>query len=267
MKLIVLSDLHLTTDGARIIGIDPWARFDQALTHALERHPDAARLVLLGDLTDDGPEASYHALAARLAGLSMPVTAIPGNHDDRTAFRAAFPAHPVCADGFLQSLVDTDTHRLIFLDTLVPTPEPKHSGHLCPARLAWFAGALDGAAGRVVVVFMHHPPLPVGFPALDAIGVTNAAQFWDCARGRVAHLVLGHLHRAVSGCWNGTGFTVLKSLVHQMPMDLASTSFALPVAEPGAYGIVLLRPEGVIVHSDDFTLPDGAAPLVPDGRS
>jgi hypothetical protein len=30
----------------------------------------------------------------------------------------------------------------------------------------------------------------------------------------------------------------------------------LSVAEPGAYGIILLSDEGVVVHTEDFTLPD-----------
>ena len=51
-----------------------------------------------------------------------------------------------------------------------------------------------------------------------------------------------------------------------MPMDMHTTSSALSVAEPGAYGIVLLRPEGVVVHSDDFTLAE-VTPVGADPRS
>lgn len=266
MKLIVLSDLHLTAPGETIIGIDPWARLDQALAHAQQAHPDAARYVLLGDLTHDAPPGSYERLAARLARLPVPVSMIPGNHDDRAALRAAFPDLPVCGAGFVQSLTDTETHRLVFLDTLADAPDPRHAGALCPARLDWFARALDGAGNRKVVVFMHHPPLAVGFPGMDRIGLLNAADFWARARGRVAHLVLGHLHRTVSGTWQDTGFTVLKSITHQSPLNMDDTSTGLSVAEPGAYGIVLLRSEGVVVHSDDFTLTD-IGPVQSDARS
>ena len=150
MKLIVLSDIHVTQPGARIIGIDPWARLDAALTHAQALHPDAERYVLLGDLTHDAPVAVYHRLATRMAQLPVPATVVPGNHDDRAALRTAFADHPVCADGHVQSLVDTKSHRLIFLDTLSPDAQPPHSGALCPARLAWFARALDGAGARKV---------------------------------------------------------------------------------------------------------------------
>lgn len=265
MKLIVLSDLHLTAPGEAIIGIDPWTRLDQALAHAQQAHPDAARYVLLGDLTHDAPPGSYDRLAARLARLPVPVSMVPGNHDDRAALRAAFPDHPACATGFVQSLTDTETHRLVFLDTLADAPDPRHAGALCPARLDWFARALDGADGRAVVVFMHHPPLAVGFPGMDRIGLLNAAEFWALARGRVAHLVLGHLHRPVSGTLQDTGFTVLKSITHQSRLNMDDTATGPSPAEPGAYGIVLLRPEGVVVHSDDFTLTD-IGPVQSDAR-
>lgn len=257
MKLIVFSDLHLTAPGVRITGIDPWARFDAALAHAQTLHPDAERLVLLGDLVHDGPPEVYDRLAERIDALPMPVSVVPGNHDDRAALDAALPGLPRTPQGHLQSLVDTPDHRLLFLDSLSPEVAPYHGGALCPARLAWLAQALDGAEGRRVVVFMHHPPFDVGFVGMDAIKLFNAEAFWDLARGRVAHLVIGHVHRTISGSCNGAGFTVLKSLADQTPMDMQTEITSLSVAEPGAYGIVLLRPGGVVVHSDDFTLADG----------
>ena len=37
-----------------------------------------------------------------------------------------------------------------------------------------------------------------------------------------------------------------------MPMKLAIAGSSHSVPEPGAYGIVLLTPEGIIAHSEDF---------------
>ena len=255
MKLIVFSDLHLTAPGETIIGIDPWERFEAALVHARAGHPDADRYVLLGDLVNDGPPDTYLRLAQRLSALSVPVSLVPGNHDDRAALDAALPEVPRSAGGFAQSVVDTPGHRLIFLDTLAPEISPFHGGALCAQRLEWLSRALDGAEGRHVVVFMHHPPFDVGFPGMDRIALTNAGDFWSLARGRVAHLVVGHVHRTISGSCNGSGFTVLKSLAHQSPMDMQTMATDLSIPEPGAYGVVLLTETGVVVHSDDFTLP------------
>ncbi|MGR3518595.1 MAG: hypothetical protein ACU0EF_00580 [Roseovarius sp.] len=40
-----------------------------------------------------------------------------------------------------------------------------------------------------------------------------------------------------------------------MPMALGYQDPSLSTPEPGAYGLLLLTDEGVIVHSEDFTLP------------
>jgi Icc protein len=253
MKIIILSDLHLTVAGHQIIGIDPLARLDQALAHAQRMHRDAAHFVLLGDLSHRGQIPAYRALHGRLAALDKPVSIMLGNHDDRANFRSVFPDAPD-AQGFVQSLLDTETDRLIFLDSLHSETEPFHAGYLCQTRLNWLAAALDGAEGRRVSIFMHHPPFEVGFPGMDRIALANPADFWKVAKGRVAHLFLGHVHRTISGTIHETGFTIFKSPAHQMPMDMAGLSSSLSVAEPGAYGIALFQPEAIIVHSDDFTL-------------
>jgi len=254
MKIIILSDLHFTVEGRPIIGIDPVGRFDQALEHARHMHPDAAHYVLLGDLAHLGQNRAYRALAGRMATLGTPYTSMLGNHDNRANFRAAFPQAPNDGAGFVQSVLDTQSDRLIFLDTLHEAAEPHHSGHLCPARLAWLQAALNGAGGRRVSVFMHHPPLPLGFPGMDRIALNNPADFWAVAQGRVAHIFLGHIHRTISGHINGTSFTVFKSPAHQMPMDMRGADSSVSVAEPGAYGIVLFRPDAIVAHTEDFTL-------------
>lgn len=253
MKLIVLSDLHFTVDGHQIIGIDPVARFDQALAHVAVMHPDADHYVLLGDLAHKGQNRAYRALAGRMNTLGTPFTAMLGNHDNRENFRKAFPDAPDAA-GFVQSVLDTDFDRLIFLDTLHSLAEPYHAGYLCQTRLDWLRVALDGAGARRVSVFMHHPPLPVGFPGMDRIALQNPDDFWAVARGRVAQIFLGHIHRTISGTLNGAAFCVFKSPAHQMPMDMSGHASSVSVAEPGAYGIVLLRPDAIVVHTDDFTL-------------
>ena len=56
---------------------------------ALRPHPDA--VLLSGDLADTAAPEEYERVRALLAPLPMPVHVLPGNHDDRTAMRAAFP--------------------------------------------------------------------------------------------------------------------------------------------------------------------------------
>lgn len=257
-KILVMTDIHIVEEGRRIIGLDPLARFREALDHALARHPDAAALVLMGDLTHHGMPAQYARLAGALAGLPVPVVPMLGNHDRREAFLAAFPEAPRTASGHVQAVLDLAHHRLITLDTLdgPPYPPGHHAGRLCADRTAWLEAVLSGAGGRRVLVFAHHPPHPTGIPGMDAIPLADGDALLARLARHGAHLFCGHVHRTISGSTGGVPWTMFKSTCHQGPLDLVTPDSSLAIDEPGAYGVVLLPPGGVIAHSEDV-LPDG----------
>ncbi|WP_252320015.1 MULTISPECIES: metallophosphoesterase [Symbiopectobacterium] len=115
MKIIQLSDLHLTTPGRVLHGRDPLQHFQAAIADINTHQRDAALVVISGDLSDDGSAASYAALADTLAELQVPWRVTLGNHDDREAFLRAFPA---LADehGFIQNVTNLGDHCVILLD-------------------------------------------------------------------------------------------------------------------------------------------------------
>lgn len=256
-KVLALADLHLLAGSERIIGLDPWARFETVLSRALSDHPDAALLVLIGDLAHHGEALVYRRLADRLARVPVPVLPMLGNHDRREPFREAFPDAPVSPGGFVQAARDAGPARILTLDTLDGPPYPRghHAGRLCGTRLDWLDRELDASANRPVVVFLHHPPFPVGLPGMDRIALAEPAPLLDRLRrhGR-AHLVAGHIHRTISGSTAGVPWTILKSPCHQAPLDLNTPDASLSIDEPGAYGLLLLSSDGVVVHSEDATL-------------
>lgn len=255
-KILVMTDLHITPEGETIIGLDPGARLAAGLAHAAALHPDADRLVLMGDLTHHGAPEEYARLRALLADLPWPVSLLIGNHDARPAFRAAFPEAPVDAGGFVQSVAHAGEMRLICLDTHDPAPEVEHSGVLCPARLAWLDSVL-AEDDRPCLVFLHHPPFETGFTGMDRIGLANVAALRARLRAspNVSHVFAGHIHRTIFASVEGLPITVFKSPCHQMPMLLGQEGSGHSVDEPGAYGIVLTNGAEVVVHVEDFTLP------------
>jgi len=259
-KFLVFSDLHLVDKGDEIIGLDPLARFSEGLEHALAQHPDASRVVLLGDLTHHGRPAQYERLREALGGLAMPVSFLLGNHDNRAAFLRVFPEAEVTSSGHIQQMVDLGPACLIALDTLDDRANPRHSGRLCAERLGWLERALTWAAGRPVIVALHHPPFATGFTGMDAIALQNPAPLYALLKGYPGHvqMLCGHIHRTISGHAKGLPFTVFKSPCHQMPMRLGDEGSAHSVAEPGAYGIVLAGPDSVVVHSEDFGIASAA---------
>ena len=253
-KIIVMTDIHLRGAGKTIIGLDPVQRFDAALDAALATHPDAKALILMGDLTHSGRADEYALLKQYIAACPIPVTLMLGNHDARAQFCAAFPDLPRTPHGHVQQIIDLEHHRIITLDTYEPDPDPHHSGWLCEDRLAWLDAALAGADGRMPLVFAHHPPHDIGLPGMDAIRLINGDALLDRLRGTGAHLFCGHVHRTISGQAKGVPFTMFKSTCHQAPLDLVAHDSTLSIAEPGAYGVLLLTKGAVIAHSEDVGL-------------
>ncbi|MEM6483121.1 MAG: phosphodiesterase [Pseudomonadota bacterium] len=260
-KVLVFTDLHIVPEGETIIGLDPAERLAQGLDHALARHSDAAAIILTGDLTHHGAPEEYNRLKTVLSRCPLPLTMTLGNHDIRSAFRKVFP-EAVPNEGFAQHLIDLQDTRLIILDTLDEKPPVLHSGWLCQERLHWLDCALREAIGQRVVLFMHHPPAATGFPNMDAIALREPERLARVLRSHpnVVQIVAGHVHRTCQTSLKledgrRVPVTIFKSTCHQMPMDLLAENPHLSVDEPGAYGVLLLRDDGVIVHTEDFTLP------------
>ncbi len=253
-KLILITDLHVTSTDDLIIGLDPIARLKSVLNHAQAHHGDADAIILLGDLTHHGRIDQYERLGAVLNPIPTPLIPMVGNHDRRDRFRAAFPKAPDDGDGFVQSILDFPQHRIITLDTLMGPPYPagQHIGELCEKRMAWLENALSGAEGRMPLVFMHHPPFSTGIVGMDRIQLRDGdAVLALLAKYKAAHLFCGHIHRTISGTTASVPWTMLKSPCHQGVLDMVNPDSSLSIDEPAGYGIALLTDHGVVCHHQD----------------
>ncbi len=256
-KIIVITDLHITRPDQDIIGLDPLQRFEMVRDAALKDHSDAAAMILMGDLTHHGLSAQYTRLRDALGDVSMPVIPMMGNHDRRDVFLDIFSGAPQTPQGHIQTVMDFPHHRVITLDTLdgPPYPAGHHTGLLCPDRLNWLQEALSTAAGRIPLVFTHHPPFDTGIVGMDAIKLAGGAALLDLLADHPgAHLFCGHIHRTISGSSRGVPWTMFKSPCHQGVMDFEDINSSLSIDEPPAYGLLLLAPDGVIAHSEDVGL-------------
>ncbi|MFQ5622261.1 MAG: metallophosphoesterase [Paracoccaceae bacterium] len=255
-KLILITDIHLCPPGKRMFGIDPAERFAAALAHAQATHPDAEHVIVMGDLANCGARQEYERVRAVLDAVALPVTLMPGNHDNRDALLAVFPESETTPEGHVQSVIALGEDRLITLDTLDGPPFVEHHaiGVMCAARLAWLERALADAAGRRVLLFMHHPPYEVGIERLDCIGLADREAFLEIVRaaGNVAHIFSGHVHRTISGNLDGIAVSLLKSTLHQLPFHAGRPGDRPGGPEAGAYGVIILTPQSVILHSEEF---------------
>ena len=248
MKLIHLTDLHLMPPRETLWGLDPFARFDAALTDIAAHHADADLCVITGDLTEKGDVAAYEMLKERLARFPLETHLLLGNHDDRAHYLKVFGGAD--ANGHAQHAITREDCHLLFLDTL--KGPPSSAGLYDAPRPNWLKSRLAAAGGAPVYLFMHHPPFDIGHALMDLIKLDDAEEFAALLKGHdIRHIFFGHAHRMISGSWNGISFSALPSLNHQLPLVGGSVETVYS-DEPPMYASVTISPEMTVVHSDAF---------------
>ncbi|MGQ4878644.1 phosphodiesterase [Billgrantia sp. LNSP4103-1] len=250
-KVLWLTDPHLVEleMPPASASADSWRRFRYCLDEIRHKHADAELLVLTGDLVHLNNTGAYALLREELETLPIPCRLLVGNHDDRTALHEAFPDVPM-AGGFVQGGDDIGETRLIYLDTQAGQG---HHGELCSFRLDWLAAQLESAADRSVAIFLHHPPMEVGVPALDRLRLLDSEGLKALLQTRRApiYLFCGHVHRNVSGRWFGHPFATLKSTNTQFAFDMQAERLLRSDESPG-YGVLLFDEEKMIVNYVDI---------------
>lgn len=268
IALAQLSDLHIREPGRLAYGrldTSPFLRQAVRTIMELELRPDA--VVITGDLVDFGRPAEYAHLAELLAPLPMPTYLLPGNHDDRSAMRYAFPSHDYLAGSdFVQYRRDVGDLRLIALDTTVPG---QAYGALCARRLAWLEDELDAAGGRPTILAMHHPPFDTLFSEMDRNGLREGARELEALVSRhrnVERILCGHLHRSIDVRFGGTIASTAPSPAHQLHFDLRVDAEVRWCLEPPALKLhVWASRERLITHTVACGRYEGPYPFYDKG--
>lgn len=201
VRLLHVTDPHLFGNEAQTIyGVRTAESLRRVLAEALQPSvPPPHAIVVTGDIADDHTPEAYRVFRRALEPYGLPVFCLPGNHDE-PALMPSLVGH----SGFQYGgTADFGAWGAVFLEThLHGRPE----GRVERGELDRLERELDRMGERPVVVFLHHPPLPVGSAWLDAVGLTNADQLLEVlARHGTVRLVLGgHVHQAFEQRHAGT---------------------------------------------------------------
>ncbi|MFC5343377.1 phosphodiesterase (plasmid) [Brevundimonas staleyi] len=235
MLIAQISDFHVVPYGTLAYGrVDTRNMLARAVVALNRLQPQPDLVVLSGDLTQSGDPAEYDVLMAILAKLRAPVAPAAGNHDDRDAFRAAFPSVVATSapSPFIQYVLGFESLRVIVLDTVTAGSD---APEFCDARAGWFAETLAASATPALVV-THHPLFMTGIPWMDpeSLAWTDPIRrVVEAYPGRVTGFVCGHIHRAIHTQAFGVPASSCPSTAHLVALDFGAASPRLSMEAPG----------------------------------
>jgi 3',5'-cyclic-AMP phosphodiesterase len=198
-RILQLSDVHRFADpDERLFGIPTRELFEDVLAHVERSGLRPDHVVVTGDQTHDELPETYAAVREELAPFLDRLWLLPGNHDDRTALRAAFEDRiPADGDGRVTFSFSAGDWLCLGLDTHLPGAV---SGRLGAEQVDWIRAQLAERRPRAAVLFMHHPPVELGLAWLDRIGLEDAdlLQALLVDEPRVRLVCCGHVHHESS---------------------------------------------------------------------
>lgn len=248
MKIIQISDIHLTIPGERMGGLNPHDRLVRALAHVNQHHSDAQRIIITGDLTHWGETPAYESLSDALVSQMIPVRLMIGNHDNRETFLSVFSDHPRDEHGYINYAETLEDVRFIYLDTTAPGT---HAGHFCADRLAWLEAELQNAVRARL--FLHHHPMELGLPAIDLIALMpdDRAPFkamLEKFQNRIDYIHFGHVHTSIHGMCCGIPFASVPSTGNQCIPDLEETKWLYGAPLDPAYYVIQIANRDTTIH-------------------
>ena len=260
-----LTDSHVVAPGTdEELFVDNNERLANAVRQLNQESPQMTAVLATGDLTNWGHPAEYEALASLLQPLTVPVLAIPGNHDDRDLLRAAFPDLPWVDAGHASWSVvigglGAPSVRIVGLDSTIPG-EP--GAEFDSEREEWLRATLGDQPGTRTILAMHHPPFITGIGWMDGSGFIGldrlAAVLPEHPVDRIAS---GHVHRPITSSIAGIQAQVGLSTVQHIDLDLTPDAGVSLIHEPVGYQILLVSASGIVVHTR-YTETD-ESPFVP----
>lgn len=235
VRLLQITDTHLmAAPGGRLLNVDTDASL--AAVIALAAQGDQAdALLITGDIAGDGAAAAYERLDAALAPLNAPSFWLPGNHDEREDNAA------VLCERF-QRQIRFPHWDILMLNSQLPGAV---EGSLTAVELAALGVAVTeaNAAGKHLLIAVHHPFWPLGCAWLDSQRIAETEAFMAALAPleNAALVISGHVHQASDEIHEGRRFLTTPSTCIQFAPG--SDDFKIDEVAPG-YRWLVLHPDG-----------------------
>ena len=195
VRLVQFTDTHLLADpDGSLRGARTLPRLRACLAHALGHWFPADAIVITGDVVHDEP-AAYGTVELLFGESEVPVLLIPGNHDDPAEMRRQLGHRPFQVGG---ELLTTNGWQVLLLESWY-AGSAGGEGCLGERQVDELERALSRSVEPHALVFVHHPPVAMDSPALDLLGLVDAAALRRTVarHPRVRGVCWGHAHQAL----------------------------------------------------------------------
>lgn len=257
-----LSDTHLgPTPGYAnhgSVALPPSQRLVDRINQ-LPLEPDF--VVHTGDITADPHPASYALARETFSGLRVPIYYVRGNHDaasDIKEYMDMGPKEDYSADkDRLTYVFESKGFRFLVLDTQGPL-ESQPQGQLSAEQMSLLRQEAT-TAGPPLVIFMHHPVLPLDSPWMDTnMLIINGEEVHNAilrARQRVRGVFFGHIHQSIQTIRDGILYVSAASTMLQLT-SWPTDDFVghLEDEQPG-FNFVRLMPQQTVIRQHRFPQP------------
>ncbi|MEH6639620.1 MAG: 3',5'-cyclic-AMP phosphodiesterase [Porticoccaceae bacterium] len=247
-RLVQITDPHIgPSRDYCLAGVQTYETFRQVLAELGSQKLAPDMIYATGDIAANGAPEAYELFAQQMQFLEIPYGWLPGNHDQLTIMEEGL------SSASYWPMLEMGQWRVISLNTSVPG---KVGGALAQSELDFLEQVLSAEPDKPVIVFLHHPPLPVGCDWLDRQRIANADELEAIVRasGNVKAVFSGHVHQDFAGQWAGCEVHTAPSTCFQFLPN--SPEFALSDQSPG-YRWIDLRPDGSIDTGVEFLKETG----------
>ena len=188
IRILQLSDIHLLANpDDAILGVRPDSALQVIISDIETSHIDPDLVVLTGDLSDDGLPESYERLCKVFENWTVPIVAIPGNHDKLANMQISFEGSKIR----LQSEVAVSGWIIALINSQTPN---EAYGSVSPEDLAQLESTLSKADGKQCLIALHHTPIPSC--SFDVCQLKHSHEFLGTLskHTNVKLVIAGHTH-------------------------------------------------------------------------
>ncbi|WP_306029485.1 phosphodiesterase [Stappia sp. MMSF_3263] len=265
-KILQISDTHIVPAGTLAYDkVDTAAALSDTvatINRLLPQIGPVGLVIVTGDLTEHGTDEEYARFQDILGDLAVPYCAVPGNHDRREPMRRAFAAADwMPVSGPLDWMTEFPDMAVICVDTLV---EGAAHGALAQASTRFLRESLARLGGKPVLLGLHHPPYASGIAAMDAQNLIDPAPLRKALAGYPGEvrIVCGHLHRSITGLFDGRICQVCPGTSHAVTLDQRREAGNSLTVEPGGMLLHEIREGALLSHWIPVGRFDGPHPFL-----